>query len=115
MVSRASRTLLRRLRSLVWVTLEEVALDAVVDDGRLVSYTSARLVAERLGVEPTSAAGALADLRRRGLLVSEPRQVGRFELAAYALRPVAGVVVLPPGAPETRPISGGLDVGSASS
>lgn len=44
LVSTDSRSLRRELRSLVWVTLEEVALDAVAEDGRLVARTSARQV-----------------------------------------------------------------------
>ena len=69
-MSAASRTLRRQLRALAWVTLEEVALDAVAEDGRLVARTSARQVAERLGVDPGTAAGALRVLRDRGLLAS---------------------------------------------
>ena len=59
MVSAASRTLRRQLRALAWVTLEDVALDAVAEDGRLVARTSARQVAERLGVDPCAVARAL--------------------------------------------------------
>ncbi|MGH9106077.1 MAG: hypothetical protein ACRDZX_09605 [Acidimicrobiales bacterium] len=51
-VSAASRALRRQLRPLVWVALEEVALDALAEDGQLVARTSARQVAERLGVDP---------------------------------------------------------------
>ena len=40
------RSLRRSLRPLDWVTLEDVALDAVAEDGRLVCRTSARQVAE---------------------------------------------------------------------
>ena len=67
-VSALSRALRRQLRPLAWVTLEEVALDAVAEDGRLLARTSARQVAERLGVDPGTAASALRALRRRGLL-----------------------------------------------
>ena len=58
------RPLRRALRPLVWVTLEEVALDAVVEDGRLVARTSARLVAERLGIDPST--GACREVCVRG-------------------------------------------------
>jgi len=67
----ASRELRRQLRPLLWVTLEKVALDCVSEPGRLVSCTSARLIAERLGIPPVEAAGALRALRQRGLLVLE--------------------------------------------
>ena len=99
-VSAASRTLRRQLRALVWMTLEEVALDAVAEGDRLVARTSARQVAERLGVAPGTAAGALGVLRDRGLLVLEREQgpVGRFGLSVYVLGPLAGLAVVPPRA-----------------
>ena len=59
LVSAASRTLRGQIRALTWVTLEDVALDAVAEDGQLVARTSARQVAERLKVNPAAAAGAL--------------------------------------------------------
>jgi hypothetical protein len=92
------RALRRELRPTVWVTLEEVALDAAAEDGRLVARTSARRVAERLGLDPGTAAGALRDLRRRGLLVLEREkgQTGRFGLSVYQLGPVAGLSVIQP-------------------
>ena len=76
LLSADCRPLRRALRPLVWVTLEEVALDAVVEDGRLVARTSARQVAERLGIDPGTAAAALRDLRKRGLVTSF-RETGR--------------------------------------
>jgi hypothetical protein len=97
-VSAASRTLRQQLRALAWVTLEEVALDAVAEDGRLVARTSARHVAERLRIAPGSAAGALRILRHRGLLDLEREHgpAGRFGLSVYVLRPVAGLTVISP-------------------
>ena len=68
LLSGECRPLRRALRPLVWVVLEEVALDAVVEDGSLVARTSARHVAERLGVNPSTAAEALRVLGRRGLV-----------------------------------------------
>ena len=58
---------------LAWVTLEEVALDAVAEDGRLVARTSARQVAERLGVDPGTAQG-IAVLPRPRAPPLEPEQ-----------------------------------------
>ena len=81
LVSAASRTLRRQLRALAWVTLEEVALDAVAEGGRLVARTSARQVAERLGVDPGTAAGALRVLRDRGLWLLE-REHGTWPAAS---------------------------------
>lgn len=97
-ISSASRPLRRQLRPLVWVTLEEVALEAVTEGGRLVARTSARQVAERLGVDPGTAAGALRVLRRKGLLLleREPGPSGRFGLSVYVLGSLAGLTVRPP-------------------
>lgn len=98
-LSAASRGMRRQLRPLVWVALEEVALDAVSEDGRLLSCTSARLVAERLGIPPVEAAGALRSLRQRGLLVLE-HETGadrRFGLSVYRLGVVPGLAVVEAG------------------
>ena len=88
-----------RLRPLVWLALEELALDAVAEDGRLVARTSARRVAERLGVDPATAAAALRVLRDQGLVVldREKGPAGRFGLSVYVLGPVAGLAVVGPG------------------
>ncbi len=83
-MSAASRTLRRQLRALTWVTLEDVALDAVAEDGQLVARTSARQVAEHLRVDPLAVAGALKVLRDRGLVRLEPDQGD----AGPPLRPV---------------------------
>ena len=81
-----------------WTVLEEVALDAVVEDGRLVSRTSSRRVAAQLGVDPTTAANALRILRQRGFLVLERQSgpAGRFGLSFYVLMSPAGLAVIPP-------------------
>ena len=104
LLSAESRALRRRLRPLVWMALEEVALDAVAEDGRLVAHTSARRVAELLQVDPGSAARALRVLREHGLVVLEREKgpAGRFGLSVYVLGKVAGLTVLGPGAVEPR-------------
>jgi DNA-binding transcriptional ArsR family regulator len=93
----ASRELRRSLRPIEWVVLEDVALDARRDDtGVLVASTSAREVAEHLGLTPGAVARALARLRSAGL-VTHARLVGRagrFGLSAYMLGPVPGMAVL---------------------
>jgi hypothetical protein len=101
------RPLRRSLRSLVWQVLEEVALDAVVEDGRLVARTSARQVAEGLGIDPGTAAAALRALRQRGL-VSPSRETGpagRFGLSVYQLHPFAGLSVVRPCTAEPFTVS----------
>ena len=98
LLSAASRALRRQLRPVAWVTLEEVALGAVFEDGRLVARTSARQVAERLGIDPTTANKALGVLRSHGLLMLEREQgpAGRFGLSVYVLGSVAGLTVMSP-------------------
>ena len=83
---------------MAWVVLEEVALDAVVEDGRMVARTSARQLAERLGMHPSTAGNALAALRRQGLLMLEREHgpAGRFGLSIYVLGAVAGLTVVAP-------------------
>ena len=105
MIGPTSRELRRLLRPIEWVVLEDVALDARADDhGILVAPTSARRVAEHLGLTPGAVARALARLRAAGL-VTHLRQAGpagRFGLSAYILGAVSGFEVLGP-APETAP------------
>ena len=93
LLSGECRPLRRALRPLVWVVLEEVALDAVVEDGRLVARTSARHVAERLGVNPSTAAEALRVLRERGLVRSRAREGsgGPFRSVGLPVPPAAGL------------------------
>jgi hypothetical protein len=101
-----------RYGRVVRVVLEDGALDGVYRDGELVAYTSARLVAEHLAIDPGTAATALRMLRRRGFL--ELSQTtgpsGRFGLAAYTLYLPDGVEVVDPernrpcpAAPHTDP------------
>ncbi len=93
----AARELRRALRPIEWVVLEDVALDARRDDaGALVATTSARRVAEHLGLTPGAVARALARLRSAGL-VSHARQAGpagRFGLSSYVLGAVPGLEVV---------------------
>ena len=111
LLSAESRTLRRRLRPLVWMALEEVALDAVAEDSRLVAHTSARRVANLLQVDPGSAARALRVLRERGLVVLERGKGpdGRFGLSVYVLGKIAGLTVLGPVAVEPHSALPSLD------
>ncbi|HET9442935.1 MAG TPA: hypothetical protein VFO65_06400 [Acidimicrobiales bacterium] len=92
------------------MVLEDVALDAAGDaDGRLLAATSARQVAEHLGVSPGSAAKALARLRSLGLVTHDrqPGPAGRFGLSLYRLLPPPGIeVVGRSGAISTLPGTG---------
>jgi hypothetical protein len=98
-VSVSARAALRSLRPVERVVWEDVALDAVWRNGHLVAATSARLVAEHLGVDPSTAASALRVLRHRGLVELEQHTQtgGRFGLAGYTLHLPPGTdVVAPP-------------------
>lgn len=101
-VSIASRQLRRALRPLEWMTLEEVALDAVHEGGMLLARTSARRIAEQLGLDPGTVNRALKHLRDGGLLRAERETgtAGRFGLSVYVLGPVHGLLVLQPRAVE---------------
>lgn len=90
-----------------WAVLEDVALDASLDDaGRLVSTTSSRRIADNLGMTAGTAARSLGRLRALGL-VSYTRHdgaAGRFGLSAYVLGPVPGLDVVDPA--DTPAIAG---------
>jgi hypothetical protein len=72
---------------MAWAVLAAVALEATAEAGGLVAYTSARHVADLLGLDPGTAASALRLVRQRGLL--ELRRTngsgGRFGLSDYGL------------------------------
>ena len=101
LLSAECRPLRRRLRPLVWMALEEVALDAVAEDGRLVAHTSARRVAELLAGRPRFCGRGLCESSAtQGLVVLEREKgpAGRFGLSVYVLGTIAGLTVLGPGA-----------------
>jgi hypothetical protein len=79
------------------MVLEEVALEAVEEGGRLVGRTSARRLADELGIDAGTAASALRSLRNHGLLDLERESgpAGRFGLAIYVLHDVDGMTVVP--------------------
>ena len=87
--------------------LEEVALDAVFEGGRLVARTSARQIADRLGVDPTTVAKALQTLRKRGLVTLEREKgpAGRFGLSVYTLGPAPGLTLVSPCAADPCMVS----------
>ena len=97
-----SRALRRSVLPVVWLVLEELALNAVMVDGIVAASTSARAIAAELGLDPATTASALRVLRDRGLveLTRETGAAGRFGLSVYRLGPIPGVEVL---APRPRP------------
>jgi hypothetical protein len=78
--------------------LEAIAMDAVREDDRWLARTSARRLADELGIDPGTAASALRALRKRSLLTlkRESGPAGRFGLAVYVLGYVDGLTVVPP-------------------
>lgn len=98
-----ARDLRRRLRAVEWVVLEDVALDAVFDHGRAVAATSARRIADNLGIDPGTASGALRRLRSLGLVEHDRADgtAGRFGLSVYVLVPTPGIELVPPAEPRT--------------
>jgi DNA-binding MarR family transcriptional regulator len=93
----ACRSIRRSIGVTAWAVLEDVVMDAVVAGGRLLAATSARRVAEHLGVTPATAASALRRLRQRGLLEHErlTGPHGRFGLSVYRVHLVDGVALAP--------------------
>jgi len=80
-----ARALKRQLGPTAWAVLEDVALDARLDDaGRLVATTSSRRVAENLGLTSGTVSRALGRLRSLGLVeyARESGTGGRFGVSA---------------------------------
>lgn len=96
LVSSASRPLRRSLKPIEWMVLEDLALDATDEGGRLVAATSARQIAEHLGITPGCAAKALSRLGSLSLVAHarRPGPEGRFGLSVYELTPPPGLEVV---------------------
>ena len=106
LVGPGSRDLRRRLRAVEWVVLEDVALDAVVEHGRATAATSARRIADNLGIDPGTASSALRRLRSLGLVEHDRAggPAGRFGVSVYILVPTPGIELVPaPGAGTAEP------------
>jgi hypothetical protein len=118
-----ARVVMAAYRPAVWLVLQDVALDAEWHAGRLLAATSARLIAEHLRLDPSTAAAALRVLRDAGLvqLGQATGPDGRFGLASYTVSLPDGVETLAPKPIEPRAekpcavnshtVSGEVDVG----
>jgi len=98
----ACRGVRRRVGAMAWAVLEDLALDARVDEhGVVVAGSSARQVAANLDIQPGTAARALRRLRDQGLvmLVRESGSDGRFGLSAYRVAEIAGLTLTPSDRP----------------
>ena len=94
-VGRRARSLMRVMRPVVWMVLQDMVFDAEWRDDPLVASTSARLVADHLHLDPSTTASAMRTLRARGVVELEQASAanGRFGLAAYTLHLPDGIDV----------------------
>ena len=89
----SSREVKRAVGVVAWAVLEDIALDARIDDqGRLVAETSVRRVAANLGVSKNTVNKHLAKLREHGFVLHEARRDDRsgcWSRSHYVLDPSA--------------------------
>jgi hypothetical protein len=91
----SSRHVKRAVGATAWVILEDIALDATIDDhGRLVADTSVRQIAANLGLNKTTVTLPHARLRDHGFVLHEETRddaSGRWHTSRYVLDPSACV------------------------
>ena len=89
----SSRAVKRAVGLTAWAVLEDIALDARLDDrGRLVAETNVRRIAANLGIGKNAVSRHLANLRDYGFVLHEElrdSQSGRYEISRYVLDPSA--------------------------
>jgi DNA-binding transcriptional ArsR family regulator len=89
----SSRVVKRAVGLVAWAILEDIALDARIDDaGRLVSETNVRRIAANLAISKNTVTQHLTRLRQHGFVLREElRQEGsgRYDLSRYVLDPSA--------------------------
>jgi hypothetical protein len=89
----SSRAVKRAVGLMAWAVLEDIALDARVDErGRLVADTTVRRIAANLGLNKDTVTKYLGRLREHGFVFQEEaREVtsGRWEPCRYVLDPAA--------------------------
>lgn len=92
-VFQSSREVKRAVGVTAWAVLEDIALDARLDDrGRLVAHTNVRRIADNLGLSKNAVAKHLGRLRVFGFVLhEEQRQTdsGRYAASWYVLDPSA--------------------------
>ncbi len=100
------REVLRSLPPVATVVLLDVTLDARTECGGLAAATSARLIADHIGVDAATAGRALRNLRDAGLLaLTTSTQDARFALSSYRLTgPIRGLIVAAPCVGPTRAV-----------
>ena len=91
----SSRHVKRAVGATAWVILEDIALDAAIDDhGRLVADTSVRQIAANLGLNKTTVTRHVARPRDHGFVLHEETRddaSGRWDASRYVLDPSACV------------------------
>ena len=89
----SSRLVKQAVGLTAWGILEDIALDATLDvEGRLVAETSARRIADNLGLNKETVTRHLGRLREFGFVLHEEVRhhgSGRWETARYVLDPSA--------------------------
>jgi hypothetical protein len=89
----SSREVKRAVGLVAWAILEDIALDAHLDDaGRLIATTNVRRIAANLAINKDTAAKHLARLRDYGFVLQEEgghSASGRWETCRYILDPSA--------------------------
>jgi hypothetical protein len=89
----SSRAVKRAVGLTAWAVLEDIALDARLDDGgRLVAETNVRRIAANLGIGKNAVSRHLANLRDYGFVLHEElrdTESGRYEVSRYVLDPSA--------------------------
>lgn len=91
----SSRALKRAIGLAAWAVLEDIALDATLDErGRLVAETNVRRIAENLDLNKGTVSKHLRRLRDHGVVLQEEYRntaLGRYEVYRYVLEPSACV------------------------
>jgi hypothetical protein len=89
----SSRAVKRAVGLVAWAILEDIALDAHLDDvGRLIATTNVRRIPANLAINKDTAAKHLARLREYGFVLQEEgghSPSGRWETCRYILDPSA--------------------------
>lgn len=90
-VFEGSRVVKRAVGALAWAVLEEIGLDARIDErGRLVAHTNVRRIAANLGISKNTVVEHLGRLRSFGFVLRETRRhgaSGRYSSSHYVLDP----------------------------
>jgi hypothetical protein len=102
----SSRAVKKAVGLTAWAVLEDIALDARIDDrGRLVARTNVRRIADNLGLSKNAVTKHLGRLRVYGFVIHEEQrqaESGRYIASWYVLDPSACIerfTTTPPAAP----------------